>query len=414
MPVPAVAAAAAKAAAKKAAKKAADSELAAKGNRAAKKWLKIQVLAVVILWFGLIGVVLSSFAGISSPAAATCGAGQSVPSSADLDPALLGAINALKPLYDQVAVEKNVSWALLAGIDYREDGNDPNASMLSGEPLGSANPDNPGVVTSTKLDSVEKGADHLRDMVASVYGVGLNATSSGDDIKNTAIAYNRGFIYQRANAPADSSPYVMNNYDGAHQAMVFPPVPGEPLAGMTDTRPGAYTIFARLGGATAGSSCAGLSSNDLVAIAQSQLGHAEEPLGCNCGASIQPYLGSSSSEQWCADFVSWVYMTAHRPFTGGADGGWRLAGVAGLREWFSTQPGQAFYLRGGGDLPQPGDVIIFAGDEHTGLVETADALTINTIEGNRSDSVSRGSYDMNDGSIVGWGRMMTATVTPAA
>jgi hypothetical protein len=195
--------------------------------------------------------------------------------------------------------------------------------------------------------------------------------------------------------------------------MVWPNIAGEPLAGRTEyNRYGAFTVFSRLGG-TAPSGCAGLSGNKIVAIAQQQLGLQEQPLGCNCGAQIQPFLGSSTGEAWCADFVSWVYKEAGAPFTGGADGGWRLAGVTGLRQWLAAN--RIWHDRGDGDVPQPGDVIIFNGDEHTGIVEKTDGTTVDTIEGNTSDQVARRSYDSyaTNGDIVGWGRQRSAATTAA-
>jgi len=354
-------------------------------------------------------VVVVSFGATDKPADAACLPGGGIPSSADLPQVIIDGVNALKPSYDQAGAENNVSWALLAAIDYRENGNDPALSALSGEPIGSINPDT-GAVTSSKLDSLHQAAAHVKGMAAMVYGVNLTAASSGDEIKNALIAYNRGFSYQRASMPADASPYVMNQYDAAHQNMVFPSIPGETLAGRTDTRPGGFTVFTRLGGSSA-TGCPALSGNAIVAIAQQQIGLREIPDDCNCGPDIQKFLGSSPGEFWCADFVSWVYLQAGHPFTGGQDGGWRLAGVAGLRQWLGDNG--IYHFPGDGDAPQTGDVIIFSGDEHTGLVESFDGSTINTIEGNTSNKVGRRSYGLSDPTVVGWGRMI-ATAPPVA
>lgn len=344
---------------------------------------------------------------------AACGPGAPVPASADLDRATLGAINVLKPLYEQVAGEKDVAWSLLAAIDYEENGNDPNASALSGEALGTPNPDNPSVTTTSKLDSLQQAADHMRGIAADVYGVNLTAASAGDDVKYALLARARGYIYKRANVGPDAVPYVMNNFDDAHMNMVWPTVAGEPLAGMTDTRPGAFTVFARLGGPTA-SACGGLSANNIVAIAQQQLGLGEQPKGCNCGPQIQKFLGSDAGQEWCADFVSWVYWQAGAAFSGGADGGWRLAGVAGIRQGLIEHG--AWHDRAAGDVPQPGDVVAFAGDSHVGIVERVDGTTLATIEGNSSDQVTRRSYAGYDadGEIAGWGRPVTVAGAPAA
>lgn len=401
MPVPLVVAEAAKRAAKAAAKAAAKkAAAAAKLDRAqaAKRKAVIWVLVMVPVLSALMAL---GFGGSSPASSTSCGPGVAVPASADLDPALLGAINALKADYESAGAATDVSWALLAGVDYREDGNDPGASALSGEPLGTTNPDGGGVM-NTKAESLIAAGNHIKAMASSVYGVALTATSGGDDVKKALLAYNRGFIYQRVDAPVESSPYVMNNYDDAHQNMVFPPVPGEPLAGMTDTRPGGFTIFTRLGGSAAGgASCAGLSGNSIVAIAQSQIGHAENPKGCNCGPEVAPYLGSDPPEAWCADFVSWTFWQAGRPFSGGNEG-WRYASVDGLRIWLITNG----VFGDAAGPPQPGDVVIYGGSEHTGLVESFDGTTATTIEGNYSDQVGRSSFHPGDPNVTGWGRQV--------
>jgi len=371
---------------------------------------------VAAVALGLVTLVLALFmatvllASTMTSQASGCGPGSPVPASADLDPAILAAINALKPNYEQVAAEKNLSWALLAAIDYREDGNDPNQSALSGEPIGATNPDS-GAVTTSKLDSIVQAADHMKEMAASVYGVTLTAASGGDDVKNAFVAYNRGYSYKQDGAAADTSPYVMNQYDEAHHNMVFPNIAGETLAGRTDTRPGAFTVFTRLGGSST-SACGGLSGNKIVAIAQQQLNLAEIPKGCNCGPEIQKFLGSSGGEEWCADFVSWVYNAAGVPFTGGADGGWRLPGVSGIHQWFADHG--VWHDRGSADVPQPGDVVDFGGGGHTGIVEKVDGTTLDTIEGNTSDQVARRSYSdyASSGDIAGWGRQTLASSAP--
>lgn len=375
---------------------------------------KLKRIAVLTLLIPLLIAVamLAGVAGTMTPpaGAGTCGAGSAVPSSADIPVPVMDAINALKPDYEAVASTSGVGWNLLAAVDYRENGNSPDRSMLSGELIGTTNPDS-GAVTSSKRDSIERGAEHLKAMASSVYGVTLTADSGGDDIKAAALAYNRGSIYKNANAAPDRSPYVMNQYDAGHTDMAWPAdVPGEPLAGQVEYgRLGAYTLFTRLGGATG--SC-GLSDDDIVRIAQQEIGIAEDNAGsdCDCGAPLK-YQGTTGPEDWCADFVSWVYREAGRPFTTGLDGGWRLPGVYGLHQWIVTNG--HWFARGAAEDPRPGDVIVFGGDSHTGIVERLDDGgtpgnpgddVIHTIEGNTSDRVARREYGRQDGYVDGWGR----------
>ena len=349
----------------------------------------------------------------------SCGPGLPVPAAANLSPATVDAINNLKDSYEQAGREKGVPWTLLAAVDYRESNNDPQRSALSGEPIGDPNPDNPATTTTSKLDSIERAAEHIKAMASSVYGLELTAASPAEDVKSALLAYNRGSIYKNAGVGPDASPYVMNQLDAARTDMTWPSIPGEPLAGRVEYgRYGGWTVFARLGGAGA-DGCGGLSDVELVRVAQQQIGLHETPDGCNCGEQIQKFLGSSDAEPWCADFVSWVYATANHPFSGGVDGGWRLPGVSGVRAWLEQNG--VWHDRGPGDVPGPGDVIVFGDEEHTGIVESLDDAgtpdpaddVIHTIEGNTSNEVGRRSYGLNDPQVLGWGRM-GAGAAPAA
>lgn len=341
----------------------------------------------------------------------TCPAGTAIPASVDIDISTRDAINALKADYEAAAQTASVPWMLLAAIDYRENGNAPDRSALSGEPIGTTNPDS-GVVTSSKRDSLDRAAEHLKAMASSVYGAALTASSGGDDIKKAVLAFNRGYIYQRADASPDRSPYVLNQYDAAHNNMTWPDVAGEPLAGQVEYgRYGAYTLFTRLGGSSVGG-CGGLSDDEIVRIAQGELGKREIPDGCNCGPEIQPYLGSSGGEPWCSDFLSWLHKEAGRPFTGGVDGGWRLPAVSQVVAWHKANG--EWHVRGDGDRPRPGDSVAFRDEEHIGVVEKVEAVSgsrwvVTVLEGNSSNAVSRRVYDPEeDGSINwqidGWGR----------
>jgi len=394
------------AAAKRAAKRAVEQE-----GRSWAPYVVVGLLASPVV--AVLGAVML-FTMLGPPADARrggCGPGRAVPASADVAPGTLEAVNALKPSYELAAEAKGVPWTLLAAVDYRESGNDPNRSALSGEPIGEPNPDNPSTTTSSKLDSLERAAEHLKAMASSVYGVELSASSPAEDVKAALLAYNRGSIYKQAGASWDLSPYVMNQFDAGHTDMVWPSIPGEPLAGRTEYgRYGGWTLFVRLGGAAA-DGCAGLSDVELVRIAQQQLGLREDPDGCNCGPQIQKFLGSSAGEAWCADFVSWVYREANHPFSGGVDGGWRLPGVTGLRAWLEQN---GIWHNRGGDAPRPGDVIVFGDEDHTGIVERLDDAgtpadagddVIHTIEGNTSNEVGRRSYGLGDAQVLGWGRM---------
>jgi N-acetylmuramoyl-L-alanine amidase len=61
-------------------------------------------------------------------------------------------------------------------------------------------------------------------------------------------------------------------------------------------------------------------------------------------------------EEWCADFVSWIYNQAGDPFTGGESGGWRLPAVSSIHD--QGLKNDKFHWHQGGYVPKPGDIAI--------------------------------------------------------
>jgi hypothetical protein len=63
-------------------------------------------------------------------------------------------------------------------------------------------------------------------------------------------------------------------------------------------------------------------------------------------------------EEWCADFVSWLYNQANYPFSGGSSGGWRLAGVASIQALGEQNGNFHWHSADSGYIPSPGDLAI--------------------------------------------------------
>lgn len=122
-----------------------------------------------------------------------------------------------------------------------------------------------------------------------------------------------------------------------------------------------------------------------------------ETCGQNCGPEVQKYTGgpSGSGAPWCAWFVSWVYREAGYEFKGapaGSDG--NIPYVGNLATWFKENG--IHFTRESDTKPQPGDVIMYGGDEHTGIVVKVNGDTIETIEGNTS---SDNNFSANGGTV---------------
>jgi hypothetical protein len=125
----------------------------------------------------------------------------------------------------------------------------------------------------------------------------------------------------------------------------------------------------------------------IVAIAESQIGQAEQPPGSNESPAIAQYrtatAGAAPGAPWCAYFASWVANQAGEPIGEGGQGAGAVSEV-----WSWAQSSGRAIVNGPGVVPQPGDLIVF-GDEHVGIVK--DVLPngdIQTIEGNYENKVS--------------------------
>lgn len=138
----------------------------------------------------------------------------------------------------------------------------------------------------------------------------------------------------------------------------------------------------------------GVGSDDIVAVALSQVG--------NVGG--QPYwswYGFSSRVEWCACFVSWCVDQC----------GYIESGVMPKHsycptgvEWFRTRD----QWQDRNSIPTPGTIIYFdwGGDgvaDHVGIVESCDGSIVYTIEGNANNACKQLSYAVGDRRILGYG-----------
>ncbi len=163
-------------------------------------------------------------------------------------------------------------------------------------------------------------------------------------------------------------------------------------------------------GGSGGSSCGSASSagsasgNEIVRIAESQLGRTESPPGSNCN----PY---GPCVEWCSLFVAWVWEKAGVPLKGGtapyAYSGsiyeWAKAHEAGPSLPGAAAPGESPFsqaIPNGARVlpptatPAPGDAVLFGSgpqaSDHIAIVERVfPGGQITTIDGNYSDRVAR-------------------------
>jgi CHAP domain len=147
---------------------------------------------------------------------------------------------------------------------------------------------------------------------------------------------------------------------------------------------------------------AGTAGQRALAAAQAEVGVAEQPPGSNDSPRIAQYrqatAGAPGPGPWCAYFVSWAARTAGVPI---GDSGQGYGRVDDVWAW-GERSGKAIPASAG--PPQPGDLIVW--DEHIGIVESVGPDgSINTIEGNSSDRVSRRTYGSDGGGAIGYVRL---------
>ena len=150
----------------------------------------------------------------------------------------------------------------------------------------------------------------------------------------------------------------------------------------------------------------GIGSDDIVAVALSQVG--------NVGG--QPYwswYGFSSRVEWCACFVSWCSDQCGYIESGAMP---KFSYCPTGVEWFRLR--EQWLDRN--SIPPAGSVIFFdwGGDgvaDHVGIVESCDGSIVYTIEGNANNACKQLSYAVGDRRILGYGlcldQMLETTIT---
>lgn len=158
------------------------------------------------------------------------------------------------------------------------------------------------------------------------------------------------------------------------------------------------------------------SASDLITVAQGEVGYLEKASNANldnktANAGNNNWtkygawygLNGGSKAPWCAMFVSWCAYKINATNIVG-----KSAAVAQFRA-FHQNLGQ--YHTRGNYKPKSGDLIIFTGDSHIGIVTSSSSSTVYTIEGNTSASggvvangqgVFKKSYSLNYNKIAGY------------
>ena len=106
-------------------------------------------------------------------------------------------------------------------------------------------------------------------------------------------------------------------------------------------------------------------------------------------------------EEWCADFVSYIYRESGQTLVNPGNGSWRVPAVVNLRAYFESQ---GRWQNAGSYVPRPGDVAIYGG-RHTNLVVAVENGRMTTIGGNESNTITRANipYSYGYDGLTGFG-----------
>jgi hypothetical protein len=190
------------------------------------------------------------------------------------------------------------------------------------------------------------------------------------------------------------------------QGLLSPVPPPPPAAPVAVASPFGQALQAAGGQPTALSSVMPASGGTAggraaLAAAQAEVGQAEQPPGSNDSPRIAQYRQATAGSgvgPWCAYFVSWAARQAGTPI---GDQGQGYGRVDDVWAW-GQRTGRAMPATGA--MPQSGDLIVW--DEHIGIVESVGADgSINTVEGNSSNQVSRRTYAAGGGGAIGYVRL---------
>lgn len=349
----------------------------------------------------------------------------------------LDSVSRNRSTYEQAAQQVGIPWQTLAALHYRE--NNLSTSEPSTKPVAVGvyqityndsnrqkyNLDGPNYPAGGQVLTPQQFLNQSIDAANFLKsdGAGLSSNSDSGTIKDAFAKYNglpQKYVDQAvalgfpSTQGYEGSPYVMNFADARRD-------PGVAAAGTwlqdagggnyvpANNQYGAYLVYASLSGAGINGGCitAGCTGQTnlpagLSPVRQSIVCIAEQELQKWTNGQLQSGSGYKTysegrDENWCADFVSWVYNQANHPLGPGGSptSNWNVSYVPNLL--VPPQDGTKFQVHPvSGYTPQPGDLAIH-GDHHVNIVASVSGSQIYVIGGNQ------GANDQNQSKVTKYG-----------
>ncbi len=353
----------------------------------------------------------SAVVGRCLTGSASSSSAQNAPTNVDyagrpiLDQGQTQLISQNAPIYQQAAQQVGIPWQMLAVAHLRETGL-KRANPSNGQGIyqfydkhGGPYPAGP-VSDAEFLRQTILAAQFLKNAASANYANHqfLDASADGNTIKDTFFSYNgRAAAYAQQAASLgfsastqayEGSPYVMNKADAQRDPDRNPTKWGQikvdngPIEYPANGDYGAFVEYAALAGIPINNCVPGDVRQAIVQLAQQELQSWQ-------GGQLQPgsgalkYIPSKNIEDWCADFVSWVYNQAGVPLSDGDNG--NVSSVLQIQSIGQSGANNFSYHDAAGYNPKPGDIAVHIGSgiEHVTLVVAVDGNNITLIGGNQ-------------------------------
>jgi len=323
----------------------------------------------------------------------------------------LEAIAKNQPTYVASAGKIDIPWQMIAVIHVRETGlklqNPGNGQGLYQFVTKQGGPYPAGPVSQAEFErQTDIVAKFIKDKAASNVAANRNLTTSAtpEAIKDTFFSYNgrsskyadqaQSLGFDRATQPYEGSPYVMNKADAKRDPNTNPTGWGQvkrdfgPIEYPANQDYGAFVQYGALTGAGTGcNKTSGPTRDQVVALATQEL----EAWGSGTLKSGEGYKKYSQGreENWCADFVSWLYAQAGYPLIDTNEG--NVPAVATVRK--IGEAGGKFKFTNSPDyIPRPGDITILQdGMSHVNIVVGVEGTAVTIIGGNQGAGGGQGS-----------------------
>lgn len=142
----------------------------------------------------------------------------------------------------------------------------------------------------------------------------------------------------------------------------------------------------------------------MLTIAEGQVGYTTSPASTYCNKFSAYWVSgtadcgnSNLDEEWCADFIAWVWKLAGASVTYTYVNGELNSSSASFYEW-GVRHG-TWHPVGSGYIPQPGDAAVYGLDKQT-LVATHVAMVLAYVKGSKGPIAING-----DGDLTGYSRV---------